>query len=90
MSLDVSFVLNSGHSCGGLEGLALAHISSHQLRNGVEIAALIPGRVRREDPPHSGGQSAASWGKLGFDADASPPCFHFLHGTYRHFGVLYI
>lgn len=44
MSLDVSLVLNSGHSCRGLEGLALAHVSTHQLRNGVEIAALIPGR----------------------------------------------
>lgn len=71
MSLDVSFVLNSGHSCRGLKGLALAHISTHQLRNGVEIAALIPGWVRREDPPHSGGQSAASWEERGFDGPAA-------------------
>lgn len=32
------------HSCWGpgLEGLVLYHISAHQLRNGVQIAALIP------------------------------------------------
>lgn len=49
MSLDDSFTLNSGHSCRGLRGLALDHISPHQLRNGVQIAALIPGLVRREE-----------------------------------------
>lgn len=71
MSLDDSFVLNSGHSCRGLGGLVLAHISTHQLRNGVEIAALIPGWVRREDPPRSGGQSAASRERQGFDGPAA-------------------
>lgn len=33
-----------GHSCRGLwvRGLVPCHISAHQLRNGVQIAALIP------------------------------------------------
>lgn len=31
-----------GHSCKGLRGLVLDHISTHQLRNGVQIAGLIP------------------------------------------------
>lgn len=34
--------LTVGTAAGGLGGLVLAHISTHQLRNGVEIAALIP------------------------------------------------
>lgn len=36
---------SGGHSCRGLwvRGLVLDHISAHQLRNGVQIAALIPG-----------------------------------------------
>lgn len=42
MSLDDSFTLSSEHSCRGLWGLVLDHISTHQLRNGVQIAALIP------------------------------------------------
>lgn len=70
MSLDDS-VLSSGHSCRGLGGLVLARISTHQLRNSVEIAALIPSWVRREDPPHSGGQSSASSMKQGFDGPAA-------------------
>lgn len=71
MSLDDSFEPNSGHSCRGHGGLVLAHISTHQLRNGVEIAALIPSWVRREDPPHSGGQSSASKAQQGFDGPAA-------------------
>lgn len=36
---------SGGHSCRGLwvGGLVLDHISAHQLRNSVQIAALIPG-----------------------------------------------
>lgn len=59
VSLDDSFTLNSGHSCRGLKGLVLDHISTHQLRNCVQIAALIPGSVRWEDPPRSSSQSAS-------------------------------
>lgn len=53
VSLDESFALGGGHSCRGLGGLVLDHISTHQLRNGVQIAALIP-RLGPE-----GGSSAA-------------------------------
>lgn len=34
--------LSGEHSCRGLKGLVLDHISTHQLRNSIQIAALIP------------------------------------------------
>ena len=42
VSLDDSFTLSGEHSCRGLGGLVLDHISTHQLRNSVQIATLIP------------------------------------------------
>lgn len=55
VSLHDSFTLSGGHSCRGLWGLVLDQISTHQLRNDVQIAALIP----RLGP--AGGSSAPKW-----------------------------
>lgn len=95
MSLDDSFTLSSGHSCRGLEGLVLYHISTHQLRNSVQIAALIPrlgpagGSSALKQPITVLLQQMSSLIDLQLTA-ASPLCVQHSLSTYRHFGTLYI
>lgn len=95
VSLDDSFTLSGGHSCRGLRGLGVDQISSHQLRNGVQIAALIP------KPGPVGGSSALKQPisihlqqmRPLIDLQltvASPLCVQHTLRTYRHFSTLYI
>lgn len=95
VSLDDSFTLSGGHSCRGLGGLVLDQISTHQLRNGVQIAALIPrlgpagGSSALKQPIRMHLQQMRSLIDLQLTA-ASPLCVQHTVSTYRHFSTLYI
>lgn len=95
VSLDDSFTLCGGHSCRGLRGLVLDHISTHQLRNGVQIAALIPrlgpagGSSALRHPISINFQQMSSLIDLQLTA-VSPLCVQRSLSTYRHFSTLYI
>ncbi len=95
VSLDDSFTLSCGHSCRGLRGLVLDHISTHQLRNGVQIAVLIPqlgpagGSSALNQPIGILLQQTSSLIDSQLTA-ASPLCVQHSLSTCRHFGTLYI
>lgn len=95
VSLDDSFTLSSGHSCREVAGLVRDRISTHQLSNRVQIAALIP-RLGPAGGPWALGQpmgivcqQTSSLMDLELTA-ASPLRVQHSCGTYRPFSTLYI